>query len=146
MPDKKQREHTYSIGYRRPPKATQFKPGESGYPKGRPKGTRPIGAVLQEIIGRKVTITENGKSRRLGVLEVALRQLVNDAVRGNPKALTLMLSLIDRYGDSPATKIKLGEMLAEDKIILAEYLQDSATPIPNSPSKKTGEEPDDEND
>jgi len=27
------------VGYKRPPKATRFKPGQSGNPKGRPKGT-----------------------------------------------------------------------------------------------------------
>ena len=28
----------YRIGYAQPPKHSQFKPGQSGYPKGRPKG------------------------------------------------------------------------------------------------------------
>jgi hypothetical protein len=38
----------YKVGYGRPPKATQFKPGKSGNPKGRPKGPKSVGAVLQD--------------------------------------------------------------------------------------------------
>ena len=30
----------YAVGYGRPPKATQFKPGRSGNPRGRPKGAK----------------------------------------------------------------------------------------------------------
>ncbi len=30
----------YEVGYKRPPKHTQFKLGQSGNMKGRPKGTR----------------------------------------------------------------------------------------------------------
>ena len=40
----------YTIGYQRPPKASQFVAGKSGYPKQRPKDCQPVGAVLQDII------------------------------------------------------------------------------------------------
>jgi hypothetical protein len=30
----------YQVGYGKPPKHTQFKPGKSGNPQGRPKGTK----------------------------------------------------------------------------------------------------------
>ena len=66
----------YVIGYRRPPKASQFSPGKSGNPKGRPRGSRPVGAVLQDIIQQKVTVTENGKARRIPAIEVMLRRLI----------------------------------------------------------------------
>jgi Family of unknown function (DUF5681) len=48
------------VGYGRPPKATQFKPGNSGNPKGRPKGPKSVGAVLYGILHRRIEVTENG--------------------------------------------------------------------------------------
>jgi hypothetical protein len=124
----------YIVGYRRPPKATQFKAGKSGNQKGRRKGSRPVGAVLQDIIQQKVSVTEGDKTRRIPALEVIIRRLTNDAMRSDPRAIKLLLSLVDRYGDSPETKVKLGEILAEDETILAEYLLDSASFTPDPPS------------
>ena len=91
---------SYAVGYGRPPKATQFAKGESGNPRGRPKGTRTVGAMLQEILRQKIAVTENGRTRRLPALEVILRRLANDAMRSEPRALKLLLALNDRYGDS----------------------------------------------
>jgi Family of unknown function (DUF5681) len=94
MPDRKSaKPPDYVVGYRRPPKASQFMPGKSGNPKGRPKGSRPVGAVLQDIIRQKVAVTENGKTRRIPVIEVMFRRLANDAMWSDPRAMKLLLSL-----------------------------------------------------
>jgi hypothetical protein len=112
----------YEIGYGRPPKPTQFAPGKSGNPKGRPKGTRTVGAILQDILGRKITVTENGKTRRISTLEVMLLRLASDAMRAEQSAIKLLLSLADRYAGSQETALQLGELSAEDRAILDEYL------------------------
>src|SRR5665213_1175596 len=134
MPKRKSSKPAYIVGYRRPPKATQFKPGESGNRKGRMKGSRLVGSVLQDIIQQKVSVTESGKTRRIPALEVIIRRLANDAMRSDPRAIKLLLSLVDRYGDSPATKVQLSDMLAEDETILAEYLQDATSFSPDTSS------------
>jgi hypothetical protein len=126
MPSRKRgKPSAYDVGYRRPPKATQFEKGISGNPRGRPKGSRTVGAVLQDILRQKIAVTENGKTRRLPALEVILRRLANDAMRSEPRALKLLLALYDRYGESPETDLRLGEVLAEDREILAQFLQQS---------------------
>ena len=122
---RKQKRAGYEVGKGRPPKWTRWKPGQSGNPKGRPKGSRPLGAVLQEIIQQKVSVTESGKTRRISALEVMLRRLTNDAMRSDQRAIKLLLSLVDRYGESPQTTLSLKEILAEDDEILAQYLQDT---------------------
>ena len=126
-----------AVGYGRPPKATQFKKGQSGNPRGRPKGSRPVGAVLQEILGQRIAVTENGKTRRLPALEVMLRRLANDAMRGEPVALKSMLSLFDHYGESPEAGIRIDEVLAEDKAILENFLKETRDrSSPSRPSNK----------
>jgi hypothetical protein len=114
----------YDVGYRRPPKETQFVAGKSGNPNGRPKGSRPLGAVLRDIIRQKIAVTENGKTRRIATLEVMLRRLVNDAIRSDVKAMKLLLSLVDRYAESPEAELRLDELLVEDQTILAKFLSE----------------------
>ncbi len=135
MPTKRNGKRTadYDVGYKRPPKATQFKAGQSGNPKGRRKGSRPVGAVLQDIIQQKVSVTEGGKTRRIPALEVIIRRLTNDAMRSDAGAIKLLLSLVDRYGETPGTKLKLADLLAEDETILAQYLADSTSFTPDPP-------------
>jgi hypothetical protein len=119
----------YVVGYGRPPKATQFAAGKSGNPKGRPKGSRTVGAILQDILSQKIAVTENGRTRRIPTLEVMFRRLVNDAMRRDAAALKLLLPLIDRYAASPETELRLGELLAEDQAILSQYLSRPAAPV-----------------
>jgi hypothetical protein len=124
MPDRKSSGTLdYVVGYRRPPKATRFTAGQSGNPKGRPKGSRSVGAMLQDIIQQKIGVTENGKTRRISALEVMLRRLVN------------LLSLVDRYGDSPEAALDIAEVLADDRAILAQYLQEPADSDPGPPMR-----------
>lgn len=122
---KKSTQSKYVVGYRRPPKATRFKPGRSGNPNGRPKGLRPIGSLLQEIMQKKVSVTENGKTRRLSALDVMLRRLTNDAMRSDHRAIKLLLHLLDRYGDTTDSSLELNDLLAEDQEILKRYLGNS---------------------
>lgn len=131
----------YKVGYRNPPKATQFKPGQSGNPRGRPKGIRPVGALLQDIIHQKVAVTEGGKTRRIPALEVMLRRLANDAMRSDQKAIKLLLSLVDRYAESPEAALQLRGLLDEDEAILAQYLREphEVLPTPVSQSSEEGE-------
>jgi hypothetical protein len=62
----------------------------------------------------------------MAVLEVTFRRLANAAMRSDQTAIKLLLSLVDRYGGSPETALQLETVLAEDRAILAQYLQDSA--------------------
>jgi Family of unknown function (DUF5681) len=124
VPSKKQSTpRRYAVGYRRPPKASQFRKGKSGNPKGRPKGSRNIGALLAEAIRQKVSVTENGKTRRMSAIEAMLRRLVNEAMRNDPAALKMLLPLIDRYAEADDADVDLDSLLEEDQKILARYGQ-----------------------
>jgi hypothetical protein len=49
-------------------------------------------------------------------------------MRNDPRAIKLLLSLIERYAASPETTLQLDTILAEDQVILERYLQKAARP------------------
>ncbi len=53
----------YEIGYKCPPKSGQFKPGQSGNPKGRRKGSRNFLTLLEQELGQSIVVNENGKKK-----------------------------------------------------------------------------------
>lgn len=83
----------YAVGYGRPPAWTRFWPGQSGNPKGRPKGTRNAASMARDALERKVDVRENGAQRKMTVREVSYRRLADKAVSGDVKALNYLLSL-----------------------------------------------------
>jgi Family of unknown function (DUF5681) len=119
-----------AVGYRRPPRHAQFKPGQCGNPRGRPKGARSIGTVLQEIMRQRISVTENGKTRRMSTLEVIFRRLANEAMRSDPKAVKLLLAVVDRYGGSPESTVRFADLQSEDLAILAQYRPGLVVPDP----------------
>lgn len=131
------------VGYCRPPRHTRFQPGQSGNPKGRPKGSRSVGAILQEVMQQKISVTEQGKTRRMPVIEAMLRRLLNEALRGDERAIKLTLSLVERYGGPADAIASLDDILAEDASILARYLPQKANGNPGS-CPRDDAEPDDD--
>jgi hypothetical protein len=93
------------IGYKRPPLATQFNPGQSGNPKGRPKGAKNLLAALQIELNTRVAVTENGKRRAITKREAVVKQLVNKAASGDPRALPILLNELRLYEGQGSTAV-----------------------------------------
>lgn len=76
----------YKVGYKCPPKHSQFKPGQCGNPKGRPKGSFNWATILGMAASRRRTIGVAGKKVRMSGREAVAEQLVIAAIKGDPKA------------------------------------------------------------
>lgn len=92
----------YEVGYGRPPKATQFKPGQSGNPRGRPRTSRNVGTMLEEVFFQKIPITEKGVRREVPVLEAIFRQLANGALMGDARQSDRVIKLLPVLQDARA--------------------------------------------
>jgi hypothetical protein len=121
----------HEVGYGRPPKATRFAPGRSGNPRGRPRGSRSVGAILKGIMNQKVAVSEGGQVRRVSRLEVMLLRLANDAARGDARVTKLLLELNDRYGQPIEGGVQSEELSADDLKILAAYSLRARDPDPD---------------
>jgi Family of unknown function (DUF5681) len=81
-----------SVGYGNPPRAHQFKPGQSGNRRGRPKGRKNNRTLLRQLLERKVELRERGKLRKITIREAILLRFIEDALRGNTKAATFLFN------------------------------------------------------
>jgi len=100
----------YVVGYRKPPRHTQFKPGKSGNPSGRPKKAKGVLEVLNKEVLAVVTLVEqSGKRRKVSMLEAMWKHCIRNAAKGNLKATAMVLNYLmlchDNGGDH------LGELL-----------------------------------
>jgi hypothetical protein len=108
------------VGYGRPPKDRQFKPGQSGNPRGRPKGAKNQATILHEILHRKLTIRDRGRTRSVPLIEAMLMKFAEEALRGNPKAAAFLLN---RYGPAEQDEAAPTELSRDDQDILDAFTQ-----------------------
>ncbi len=106
----------YAVGYRRPPTWTQFQRGQSGNPKGRPKGARNTASLAHDALEREIHVEGNRTKRGMTVREAAYRRLGEKAVSGDIKALNFLLALENdehRSGSDQDDPHKSGEHALE---------------------------------
>lgn len=86
----------YEVGYGKPPKHTRFKPGQSGNPRGRPKKSKNVDALLERELDEVVTLQEGGQPIQITKREAIIKQFVNLAIKGNAKPLQMMIAHLDK--------------------------------------------------
>ncbi len=103
-----------SVGYGRPPVGTQFKPGQSGNPAGRPKRAPSFREELLEELGEATAAGNVTKQRAL------IRTLVDSAIDGNLRAASVLVGFLAKAGDeAQANDVQVSD---EDQNILADYV------------------------
>jgi len=105
----------YEVGRGKPPLHTRFKPGESGNPKGRPKGVRNFKTDVQATLKTPVKVTRDGKRRKLSTQEAALLRLREKALSGDARALDRLLSLAQTHNNEEP--VAAASMSADDAVV-----------------------------
>jgi len=82
----------YDVGYGRPPKHTQFKPGQSGNYKGRPKRKADLHSELCKALTDPLMVSDGGKRRRIPPIVLVTRVLLQEAI--HKKDLRAALALL----------------------------------------------------
>lgn len=92
------------VGFGRPPRATQFKPGRSGNPRGRPRGAKARRTIVEELASELHWVTEGGQQRQRTTLELIILHLRAKAVSGDLKAIDSIKAILDRYDPQEPTR------------------------------------------
>ncbi|MGE4173791.1 MAG: DUF5681 domain-containing protein [Methylocystis sp.] len=109
----------YSVGYGRPPQHTRFRPGRSGNPKGRPKGSKNFHTVFAEELAQSVTLIENGKRKKMPKARALVKQSINKALGNDPRATAIVFDQIRRSegsGKAPVAVVEAG--FRENKLVV----------------------------
>jgi hypothetical protein len=121
----------YEVGYGRPPKQGQLKPGQSGNPKGRRKGSKRFEEIVREVLCEELLVTENGRRFRLMAIEIIVMKMRNQAMAGNKDARREALMLMRECGgdnkvDGANEQIAAMEDFSKYTVEELELLQDAA--------------------
>lgn len=114
----------YEVGYGKPPSHSQWRKGQSGNPKGKPKGARGLKGDLDRVLRKVLTIEGRGTKLKGTTQSLALEMLARRAASGDVRSIKAMIELVltifgsgDRGGDR--------ERLSEgDQRLLDEWVAD----------------------
>src|SRR3954464_4758145 len=106
----------YEVGRGKPPRSSQFKPGQSGNPGGRRKGSRNFKTIVLEVLDSEIELTEGGRTRRVPMIEALVLRQGQAGLPGDRRAIE---SLIDRYERHSSHEVEPSdEQPEEDRILL----------------------------
>jgi hypothetical protein len=88
----------YEVGFKKPPKHTQFKKGQpSPNPRGRPKQTFDIVEITRKALDEEVTVREAGRPRTMSTADMADLVQMNAAMKGDQAAFRDVIQLAMKH-------------------------------------------------
>lgn len=112
---------SYAVGYARPPTSSQFQPGQSGNPKGRPKGARNASSMARDALERSVNVKVKRTWQKMTTRKAAYLRLAEKAVAGDVKALAYLLSLERQEHPPGPDQAETQRSAAKDLAILQDF-------------------------
>jgi hypothetical protein len=109
----------YEIGFAKPPASTQFRQGQSGNRRGRPKGRR-NGAPYEAVLGQQATVSEHGQERQISAAEAFLLHVTKRGLEGDGPAARAAMAAIEK------ARSKTGGAQSETMLIIHRIIRPGA--------------------
>src|ERR1700704_4200768 len=87
------------VGYGKPPKATRFRKGRSGNPKGRQRGDENLLSVFKRMVTKRIKIREDDKSRTITMADAIILQNYKSALQKDQIAMSNIIRLAEESGE-----------------------------------------------
>lgn len=85
------------VGYKRPPKNTQWKKGQCGNPNQKYARSPKAAVGVDDVFAEQIEITENGVVRRVTILQAIFLQLLAKEASGSKRAAAVRLKYDQAY-------------------------------------------------
>lgn len=111
----------YEVGYKRPPREHQFKPGHSGNPKGRPKKNKTFKEEISNELDELIYIQENGQKKQITKRKALAKKIINEALSGKISATKIISPLLfsEQVLDEELSK----ELNQSDSDLIQDYIR-----------------------
>jgi Family of unknown function (DUF5681) len=130
----------YDVGYGRPPRHTQFKPGQSGNPAGRRKGLRNFKTDVLSILEKPLKVREGGRTRTRSTQEATLMMIRNKACQGHDRSIERICDLALRFNNDAGETGESQPLPADDRAILDAYVAEVTAAATRPPSTEASDE------
>ena len=90
------------VGYKKPPKHSQFPKGKSGNPKGRPPKEKKIfHLALIDIMGEEITLKVGGEDVTMTLQEALIKKMMLDSMNGKQTATKNFIEIMKHLQNMP---------------------------------------------
>ena len=86
------------VGYGNPPVHTRFKPGESGNPSGRAKGSQNLKTIFNKVLDEEISLREGSEVKKVSKAEALVRGMVVGALKGDQRNLSMLFRFAEQTG------------------------------------------------
>ncbi len=113
----------HKVGYCNPPKHSRFQKGQSGNPKGRPRGSRSLSAIAGRELERIVQTNSGQRGEKMKTAEAIIRAHMIKAIKGDVRSAEFIMKLL-AYNDNDAAEAIDGvpALPDDDQKILDDYV------------------------
>jgi len=113
----------YAVGFAKPPRSNQFKKGESGNPKGRPKGSVGLHTLILKASRERVRVNGPHGTRMVSKIEAAAMQLSNKSAQGDLRASRDLFVLVQRAEEAIMKQPTHEQMSEVDRKMMERMLE-----------------------
>jgi hypothetical protein len=86
------------VGYCSPPVHSQFKPGHSGNPTGRAKGSENLKTLFNRILDEEISLRDGAEVKKVSKAEALMRGVVVGALKGDPRNMAMLFRFAEQTG------------------------------------------------
>jgi hypothetical protein len=86
------------VGYCSPPVHSRFKPGQSGNPSGRARGSQNLKTLFNKVLDEEISLREGADVKKITKAEAIIRGVVVGALKGDPRNVAILFRLAEQAG------------------------------------------------